>query len=124
MKLNDLLFSDYLGIYALFKYEESQPNKIAIYDLRNKCVRVLDKREFRVIKTPLFREGDIVTGIEGFNFCGVPNEESTYKVETLQGTEDMTVRVITHQNEDNIGDTYYVRKVFFRLAERKGNFRR
>ena len=124
MKLNDLLFSDYLGIYALFKYEESQPNKIAIYDLRSKCIRVLDKREFRVIKNPLFREGDIVTGIEGFNYCGVPTWGGTYKVETLQGTEDMTIRVITHQNEDNIGDTYYVRKVYFRLDERKGNFRR
>ena len=124
MKLNDLLFSDYLGIYALFRHEESQPNRITVYDLSNKCGRVLDKRIFRVIKPPLFREGDIVTGIEGFNYCGVPTGGGTYKVETLQGTEDMTVRVITHQNEDNLGDTFSVRKVFFRLAERKGNFRR
>ena len=124
MKLNDLLFSDYLGIYALFKNEESQPNRIAIYDLRNKCERVVDKRKFRVIKTHLFREGDIVTGIEGINFYGVTNEEGTYKVEKLQGTEDMIVRVITHRNEDNIGDKFPVRKVFFRLVKRKGNFRR
>ena len=124
MKLNDLLFSDYFGLYALFKNEESHPNIIAIYDLKNKCGRVVDKRKFRVIKTHLFREGDIVTGVEGVNFYGVTNEEGTYKVEKLQGTEDMIVRVINHPNEDNIGDKFPVRKVFFRLAERKGNFRR
>ena len=124
MKINDLLFSDYLGIYALFSHEESHPNIIAIYDLKNNFGRVVDKRKFRVIETPLFWEGDIVTGVEGINFYGIANEEDTYKVEKLQGTEDMIVRVITHRNEDNIGDKFPVRKVFFRLDERKGNFRR
>ena len=124
MKLNDLLFSDYLGIYALFRHEESQPNRIAVYDLSNECGRVLDKRIFRVIKPPLFREGDIVTGVEGVNFYGITNDKGTYKVEKLQGTEKMIVRVINHQNEDNHGETYYVSKVYFRLVKREGNFRR
>ena len=70
------------------------------------------------------REGDIVTGIEGFNYCGVPTGGGTYKVETLQGTEDMIVRVINHQNEDAHGVKFSVRKVYFRLVKRKGNFRR
>ena len=70
------------------------------------------------------REGDIVTGIEGINVYGVTNEEGTYKVEKLQGTEDMIVRVINHPNEDAHGVKFSVRKVYFRLVKRKGNFRR
>ena len=35
MKLNDILYSDYLGIYALFKYEATQPNRTVVYELSN-----------------------------------------------------------------------------------------
>lgn len=35
MKLNNILYSDYLGIYALFKYEASQPNRTVAYELSN-----------------------------------------------------------------------------------------
>ena len=77
-----------------------------------------------VIETPLFREGDIITGIKGTNLYGVTNEKGTYKVEELQGTEDMVVRVLNHPKDSIIGYTFSVRKVFFRLVKRKGNFRR
>ena len=124
MKLNDLLYSDSLGIYALFKCKAPQPNRIVVYDLTNECVRILDKSRFRVIETPLFREGDIITVIKGINLYGVTNEKGTYKVEELQGTEDMVVRVLNHPKDSSIGCTFSVRKVFFRLVKRKGNFRR
>ena len=71
----------------------------------------------------IFKVGDLITGRPEAPYF-ITSEEGTYKVEKLQGTEDMIVRVITHRNEDNIGDKFPVRKVFFRLAERKGNFRR
>jgi len=124
MKLNDLLYSDYLGIYALFKYKAPQPNRIVVYDLTNQCVRTFDKSRFRVIKTPLFREGDIITGIKGINFYGITNEKGTYRVEKLQGTEVMLVRVLNHPKDYSIGCTYSVGKNLFRLVKRKGNFRR
>ena len=59
MKLNDLLYSDSLGIYALFKHKAPQHNRIEVYDLTNECGRTFDKSRFRVIETPLFREGDL-----------------------------------------------------------------
>ena len=123
MKLNDLLYSDYLGIYVLFKYKAPQPNRIVVYDLTNQCVRTFDKSRFRVIKTPLFREGDIITGIKGINFYGITNEKGTYRVEKLQGTEDMLVRVLNHPKDYSIGCTYSVGKNLFRLVN-SGNFRR
>ena len=123
MKLNDLLYSDYLGIYALFNYKAPQPNRIVVYDLTNQCVRTFDKSRFRVIKTPLFREGDIITGIKGINFYGITNEKGTYRVEKLQGTEDMLVRVLNHPKDCSIGCTYLVGKNLFRLVN-SGNFRR
>ena len=123
MKLNDLLYSDSLGIYALFKYKAPQPNRIVVYDLTNQCVRTFDKSRFRVIKTPLFREGDIITGIKGINFYGITNEKGTYRVEKLQGTEDMLVRVLNHPKDYSIGCTYSVGKNLFRLVN-SGNFRR
>lgn len=124
MKLNDLLYSDSLGIYALFKRKARQPNWIEVYDLTNECVRTLDKSGFRVIETPLFREGDIITGKRGINFYGVTDEKGTYRVEELQGTENMLVRVLNHPKDWSIGGTFSVRKVYFRLVKRKGNFRR
>lgn len=124
MKLNDLLYSDSFGIYALFKYKAPQPNRIVVYDLTNERIRTLDKSMFRVIETPLFREGDIITGIKGINFYGVTDEKGTYEVEELQGTEDMVVKVLNHPKDSSIGCTFSVRKVFFRLVKRKGNFRR
>ena len=124
MKLNDLLYSDSLGIYALFKSKAPQPNRIIVYDLTNKCGITFDKSRFRVIETPLFKEGDIITGKRGINFYGVTNEKGTYRVEELQGTEDMVVRVLNHPEDWSIGDTFSVRKVYFRLVKRKGNFRR
>ena len=123
MKLNDLLYSDSLGIYALFKYKAPQPNRIVVYDLTNQCGRTSDKSRFRVIKTPLFREGDIITGIKGINFYGITNEKGTYRVEKLQGTEDMLVRVLNHPKDYSIGCTYSVGKNLFRLVN-SGNFRR
>ena len=123
MKLNDLLYSDSLGIYALFKYKAPQPNRIVVYDLTNQCGRTSDKSRFRVIKTPLFREGDIITGIKGINFYGITNEKGTYRVEKLQGTEDMLVRVLNHPKDYSIGCTYSVGKNLFRLGN-SGNFRR
>ena len=123
MKLNDLLYSDSLGIYALFKYKAPQPNRIVVYDLTNQCGRTFDKSRFRVIKTPLFREGDIITGIKGINFYGITNEKGTYRVEKLQGTEDMLVRVLNHPKDCSIGCTYSVGKNLFRLVN-SGNFRR
>ena len=123
MKLNDLLYSDSLGIYALFKYKAPQPNRIVVYDLTNQCGRTFDKSRFRVIKTPLFREGDIITGIKGINFYGITNEKGTYRVEKLQGTEDMLVRVLNHPKDFSIGCTYSVGKNLFRLVN-SGNFRR
>ena len=124
MKLDDLLYSDYLGIYALFKYKAQQPNRIVVYDLTNQCERTFDKSWFMVIKTPLFREGDTITGKKGINFYGVTDEKGTYKVEKLQGTEGMVVRVLNHPKDSSIGSTFTVRKDFFRLVKRKGNFRR
>ena len=124
MKLNDLLYSDSLGIYALFKLKARQPNWIAVYDLTNACVRTLDKSGFRVIETPLFKEGDIITGKRGINFYGVTNDKGTYRVEELQGTEDMVVRVLNHPEDWCIGGTFSVRKVYFRLVKRKVNFKR
>lgn len=123
MKFNDLLLSDSLGIYALFQYEAPQPNRILVYDLTNGYGRTLDKSKFRVIETPLFREGDIVTGVEGINFYKVTNEKGTYRVEKLQGTEDMVVRILDHTKCRSIGRTFSVRKVYFSLVKRS-NFRR
>ena len=71
----------------------------------------------------MFREGDIITMIKGINFYGVTNEKGTYKVEELQGSEEMVVRVLNHPKDSNIGRTFSVRKVFFRLVN-SGNFRR
>ena len=124
MKLNDLLYSDSLGIYALFKHKAPQHNRIEVYDLTNECGRTFDKSRFRVIETPLFREGDIITGIKGINFYEVTNEKGTYKVEELQGTEYMIVKVINHLKDLSIGYTFSVRKVYFKLVKTKGNFRR
>ena len=35
MKINDLLYSDSLGIYALFKHKAPQHNRIEVYDSKS-----------------------------------------------------------------------------------------